>query len=174
MTLADELLDAAEVLRTHGTDGANRRAISTSYYAVFHAVCASTELIISTNAAAEAARRSIAHTQLARIAWQISPIDKTEGTKRADAHRRDLETCGILGDVRPELLELAEHIARLHGARESADYDTRTEPSQIDTDNSVDRAQRAVAVVTTLTEPAIDEGYERFLIAVVFQSRDRR
>lgn len=123
MTLADEILAAAELLAESGaTEGAYRRSVSSAYYAAFHALIdAAVDLILKPPIARERGRRLFAHTEMMlKVCKTYSTTPKPGNNDRA--YLNALALYGQLQRPRSEVLEITAAFVQLHQLREHADY----------------------------------------------------
>ncbi len=172
MSLADGLIDAAQVLHEHGTPAARRRSVSTSYYAAFHAVGSVTTLLINEPFSADAARRSITHTRLATVAGWASDLTKAGHEKGSQQRTNDLQKLKIFEAPTDQFTVLGTSIADLHRLRELADYQTVEEVSGEMSQSCLTAAENVVAAVASLTSPTLHPQLERLVSAALFKSRD--
>jgi hypothetical protein len=124
MSTADEFLEAAQALLDHSSasSGHWRRAISTAYYAAFHAVVeASTDLLFSSQAGKTAAREWFEHSGIAYVAEALRHAP-TDSAKQANWVRDHGKLSGL--DHLPGIdhRRFGERLRDLYTKRTQADY----------------------------------------------------
>jgi uncharacterized protein (UPF0332 family) len=138
VTLISRLLDAADKLIEAGPSSSafKRRAVSTAYYAVFHALaraCAENLLPDAARTSGEYSRiyRALDHGPL-RTAFAKSPLKDRESLKK-------------IGDL----------VVRLQSERHLADYSPPSEKkfSRRQAQRLVDQARQAIEEINSLDEP---------------------
>ncbi|MCC6737019.1 MAG: hypothetical protein IT534_12945 [Bauldia sp.] len=153
--MASSLIDAADALLQEGGRSVvfRRRAVSTAYYAVFHALAKLTADYVTRSAGRstmeyERAYRAMAHTAL-RSAFANAPLVE-----------------------HPRVREIGQIVVRLQAERERADYlPPGAAPFPTDVVRILlDRARDAVAAIESLR--LSDESVR--LLAVTLLFRDRR
>ncbi len=158
----DKLLDAAELLaparpgRGRSAYAAHRRAVSTAYYAVFHAVTdrvAETVFPAADAAFRERVRRWINHGDIRVVAQWVSQL---QGTTPGSPHIRALlaPAGGTPLDDRDTLL-IADGFLELNDKRELADYDRQAVFTRPDTRGHLALARSVVgAAERAASDPA--------------------
>jgi len=122
MSLAEELLERAQFLASdeHTTSQANiRRAISASYYAVFHLLSAAVAEQVSPDLPAglrECTQRALSHSQMFNVAKAFS--------QQGQITVKNLPKGFVLPNpISAELASVASDFQELQEARHAADYD---------------------------------------------------
>ena len=118
MPLAEELLDhASRLLKSPATEVDLRRAVSASYYAVFHMIAA-------------AAAAQVSPTSPPGLSGRIQRVLEHRAMKNAMEFFRTQDSCatlsvnlGIPCPFSPNLAEIAKAFGELQDARHLADYD---------------------------------------------------
>lgn len=130
-----------------------RRAVSSAYYAVFHMLSQHASMRLIGDESWMPVHASVArwmtHTDLAALA------DAANGRGNAALRR-------VLGQVDPNLADLAQDFIDLQATRHGADYDDYFEISKAVTLSFVDAARRSVEAANTLFQ-AKDRSCDRFL-----------
>lgn len=172
----DKLLDAAERLapanpgRGRPPYTAHRRAVSTAYYAVFHAI--SERVSATAFPSADAAfrqriRRWIGHADIRTVSTWVSQIQGTTGGSPPPHIRTLLAPPGQPPHIDGDTVIIADGFVELNEKREQADYDHGAVFSRPDTRGQIALARQVVATVEqTQTDPAI-----RFFGLVAMQAR---
>lgn len=172
----DKLLDAADRLapanpgRGRPPYTAHRRAVSTAYYAVFHAISARVAETVFPQADAtfrQRTRRWIGHGDIRTVARWVGQIDGTL-PGAAPAHIRTL----LMPARGPPSLDgdtvaIADGFLELNDKRELADYDHEAVFSRPDTRGHIALARQ---VVTTVEQAESDE-VAHFFGLIALQSR---
>ena len=162
MALADELLDAAQHLAdVVRTDGGRRRAISTGYYAVFHAfISAGVDLLLSHEATRVRASRAFSHSEMRTVCDALSKLTAASKT---------LGSFGLTQPPSPALAEAAAGFVQLHGLREKADYQVSTPVAESEMRSALSAARSTVTTVQQL-QAAADHDLICCLSATLFRS----
>jgi len=151
------LQQAIEVLAKSSPSQADlRRAVSTSYYALFHLLIAETVLHWDVESSRGALGRMFEHTQMRRISKRVA----------------DSKQHPYLGEdaaVVVMLRQVAQAFLRLQDARHVADYDNSVIWSHSDAQNEVEQALAAFALWRTISHEKIAQG---FLVSLLIKSRD--
>jgi hypothetical protein len=166
MSFADDLLFEAkrEVTRKRGKgrpkQAALRRAVSTAYYAIFHALLAdmSRQMLGKAKGASPLARRLrrvASRASLARAAKVFRDWDKGTPPQAVKRARRD-----PVKAPSEALRELCSAFVELQEARLRADYDLECTFSSEETKRMVQRTSDAIALLPTLAQ---DDDYIVFL-----------
>lgn len=142
MSLAEELLEHARFLANldpRTTTQANiRRAITASYYSVFHLLAAEDAAQVSPDAPVglpERTQRALNHAQMLKVAKAFSQ----PGAKRA----KDLPDDVVLPDsISMELASISDIFQDLQEARHEADYDVLKQLYPTDALASVQKAEK--------------------------------
>lgn len=152
----DKLLDAAELLapaqvgRGRPPYTAHRRAVSTAYYAVFHAIAERvTELAFpqADTTLRQRVRRWIAHTDISTVCRWVSGLQGT-GSYGVPAHIRTLlAPPGSPSNIDADTVSIADGFLELHEKRMEADYDHEAVFTRSDTLAMIALARRVVALV---------------------------
>lgn len=177
----DKLLDAADLLaperasRGRPRYTAHRRAVSTAYYAVFHAICTRVAEAVFADADKgfqRGVQRWIAHGDIRTVALWISQLDgMAPGSPPphiASLLASDNAGTGIGADTRL----IADGFLELNDMREEADYDHDAVFTRADARDSIALARQVVATV----EAAQSAESQRFfgLIAMKANIRSRQ
>lgn len=152
----EKLLDAVDLLAPaaagRGRPGytAHRRAVSTAYYAVFHAITgrvAETVFPTTEEAFRRRVRRWIGHGDIRSVATWVSRLEGTAGGD-APAHIQNL-LAPVGGNVLidADTVTIADGFLELNDKREQADYDHDAVFTRPDTLGHIGLARRAVEVV---------------------------
>jgi len=172
----DKLLDAADRLapanpgRGRPPYTAHRRAVSTAYYAVFHAIGArvvATAFPSADEVFRQGVRRWIGHGDIRAVATWISQIHGTTGGSPPTHIRALLAPAGQPPHIDGDTVVIAEGFVELNEKREQADYDHGAVFSRPDTRGHIALARQVVATVEqTQTDPST-----RFFGLVALQAR---
>jgi len=145
---ATKLLEAAKQLN-NGRNGnppdveAIRRAVSTAYYALFHALLKEgAERFVgpnNTSAAFETIYRGFDHSQINRV---FIAIDKQT---LSDSYKRRLRRSAVSQDIR----DFAAIFVPLQELRHLADYSPLTQISQSEAADLIDEAESALQILTS-------------------------
>lgn len=175
----DKLLDAADRLapaqpgRGRPPYTAHRRAVSTAYYAVFHAIGARVaELVFPTadTLFRQRVRRWIGHGDIRTVARWISALQGTGSYKPPPPHIRALVTpSGARPHIDADTVAIADGFLELHEKREQADYDHEAVFARADTLGHLALARKVVALV----EAAQSDQVKRFLGLIAMQAQIR-
>ncbi len=177
----DKLLDAADLLAPPQTGPgrppytAHRRAVSTAYYAVFHAVADRVSRLVFPAADErfrQRVRRWIGHGDMKTVSRWIAALSGNRNYQNPPRHIRDLLTAqGGPPRIDADTIAIAEGFLELNEKRELADYDHEAVFGRADTLNDVILARRLVATIGTAQS---DEVLGFFgLIALQAQIRGR-
>jgi uncharacterized protein (UPF0332 family) len=142
MSLVEELLEHAQFLASldeQTTSQANiRRAISASYYAVFHLLSAAVAEQVSPGFPAglrECTQRALSHSQMFNVAKAFSQ----QGQKTV----KSLPKGFVLPDpISAELASIASDFQELQEARHAADYDVLRKFDPVDAISYVQEAEK--------------------------------
>ncbi len=160
----DKLLAAADVLvppnvgRGRPAYTAHRRATSTAYYAVFHAI---TERIINEVFSAapqdfkERVRRWVAHREIAAVCRWISALRGTGGYPVPKDIRSLLAPPGAPIHVDADTVAIADAFLELYEKRLEADYDHAAVFTRADTRGHIALARQAVGLVRQAASPEV-------------------
>ncbi len=155
MPLHDELIAEAKsrLLPASPSQGALRRAVSDSYYALFHAIG---EVVARPypSAVRAGAKRTLDHNKAKKMAQQI------KGQKSLPALSQTA-ACPSL------LLPVASNFCELQEARHIADYDERILHTRSEVEVLIERAEDSVARLTTAQTQCPDELYA-FVLSLLF------
>jgi hypothetical protein len=147
----DKLLDAADRLapaeasRGRPPYTAHRRAVSTAYYAVFHAIGAQVAgTVFSTADAAfrQRVRRWIGHGDVRVVARWVSQLDSTTGGSPPAHIQALLAPSGSPAHIDADTVAIADGFLELNDKREQADYDHEavfTRPTRVVRSRSQDK-----------------------------------
>lgn len=175
----DKLLDAADRLAPAETGPgrppytAHRRAVSTAYYAVFHAIggrVVETRLRPPTSRFASV-RRWIGHSDVRAVARWIGQLQGTSGGAPPAHIRALLAPSGGPAHIDADTATIADVFLELNDKRELADYDHEAVFTRPDTRGHIALARQVVLVV----EQVRSDQSQRFfgLIAMQAQIRGR-
>ena len=173
-----QLLAAAELLApAQPREGASafterRRAVSTAYYAAFHAISGRVALTVFPNTEEifrQRVCRWIAHTDIRTVArWVIGQA--TGNGKGVPSHIRELLT-DIEGPVDADTVTIAKGFLKLHEQREQADYNHEEDFDHAGTQRYIARARQVVELAQKSNS---DQAQQFFgLIAMQAQVRGR-
>ncbi|MDQ3632321.1 MAG: hypothetical protein M3417_13840 [Actinomycetota bacterium] len=171
-----ELLDAAELLTSAGAEGdllseaRQRRATSTAYYAVFHAITArvaQTVFATADEAFARRVRRWIGHGDVATVARWASQLEGTAGGSPPAHIQALLAPADAVVHVDADTVLIADGFLALLDRRERADYDHDAVFYWVDTNEHTRLARQVVEVV----ESAESDAAKRFFGLVGMQAR---
>jgi uncharacterized protein (UPF0332 family) len=155
MSLHSELIaEARKRVRPHNpSQGALRRAVSDSYYSLFHAIGA--EVARPYPAAVQAgAKRMLDHAKAKSMA------NKIKGQKFLPA-ASPTTACPAL------LLPIASNFCELQEARHIADYDERIRHSKNEVIALIDRSESSIATLKAARAQCPDELYA-FVLSLLF------
>jgi hypothetical protein len=152
----DKLLTAADQLapprakRGRPAYTSHRRATSTAYYALFHAI--TSRVIESTFPAApdefkQRVRRWIAHRDIAEVCRWVLAVSGTTGYSLPKSIRALLAPAGAQPRVDADTIAIADAFLELYEKRLEADYDHEAVFTRADTRGHIAVARQAVAVV---------------------------
>jgi len=154
----DKLLDAAERLapaqvgRGRPPYTAHRRAVSTAYYAAFHAITERVAGLAFSHADAtlrQRVRRWIAHADISTVCRWVSGLQGT-GSYGVPAHIRALLTPpGRPSNIDADTVTIADGFLELHEKRLEADYDHEAVFTRSDTRATIALARQLVSLVGT-------------------------
>jgi uncharacterized protein (UPF0332 family) len=165
MSLAEELLEHARFLASLDEQTASqaniRRAISASYYAVFHLLSAAVAEQTSPDSPAglrECTQRALSHSQMFNVAKAFSQ----QGQKTV----KSLPKGFVLPDpISAELASIASIFQELQEARHAADYDVLKEFDSVD---AISYVQEAEKVFKDWKTEKLSENAPVFLAALIF------
>ena len=106
-----------------------KRAVSTAYYAMFHAVCANAAALL-TGADSEPATAA---------AW----LQAYRGPEHTHV-RSQCRNAGLMGSFPPEIRNFAQNIVQIQSHRNQADYNPLSDFSLSDVSEIIDDAERAI------------------------------
>ena len=176
----DKLLDAADRLAPAQIGPgrppytAHRRAVSTAYYAVFHAIGG--RVVETAFASADAAfrqrvRRWIGHGDIRAVSRWVSQLQGTAGGSPPPHIRALLTPPGGSVHIDADTATIADGFLELNDKREQADYDHEAVFTRADTLGHLALARQVVDVVEQANS---DEGQRFFgLVAMQAQIRGR-
>lgn len=152
----DKLLDAADRLapekpgRGRPPYTAHRRAVSTAYYAVFHAIggrVVETVFPSADDRFRNRVRRWIAHTDVKSVAGWVSQLQGTKGGTPPTHIVALLAPGGGIVHVDADTVTIADGFLELHDKREQADYDHDAVFTRPDTLGHIELARQVVATI---------------------------
>jgi len=174
----DKLLDAADRLApTQAGPGrppytAHRRAVSTAYYAVFHAIAArvATQTFPTADPLfLQRVRRWIAHGDIKVAARWVSQLQGTGGGQPPPHIAALLAPAGRPMHIDAETVAIADGFLELNEKREQADYDHEAVFPRADTRGLIALAEQVVARI----EAAQSDAVQRFFGLVAMEARIR-
>jgi hypothetical protein len=174
----DKLLDAANRLapaqagRGRPSYTAHRRAVSTAYYAVFHAVTARVASQMFPTADPlflQRVRRWIAHGDIKAVARWVSQLQGTSSGQPPPHIRALLAPAGGPLHIDADTVAIADGFLELSEKREQADYDHEAVFPRADTRGLTALAQQVVARV----EATQSDEAQRFFGLVAMQAAVR-
>ncbi len=154
----DKLLDAANRLapaaagRGRPPYTAHRRAVSTAYYAVFHAIggrVVDTVFPSADDAVRRRVRRWIGHADIRNVAGWVSQLQGTKGGAPPAHIAALLSPPGGPVHIDADTVTIADGFLELNDKREQADYDQYAVFPRRDTRAQIALAQRVVAIVVS-------------------------
>jgi hypothetical protein len=172
----DKLLEAAERLappepgRGRPPYTAHRRAVSTAYYAVFHAI---TDRVVKApftgadTSFLRKVRRWIGHNDIRTVATWVGQLEGTSQGSPPPHIRALLAPVGGESHVDQDTLTIAEGFLELNEKREQADYDHDAVFTRPDTLDHLARAGEIVAVV----EQTQSDAAKRFFGLIAMQAK---
>lgn len=172
----DKLLVAADQLapvkpgRGRPPYTGHRRAVSTAYYAVYHAItCRIAEMVFPSADAAfqQRVRRWVGHADIRTVARWVSQLQGTTSGAPPPHIQALLLPAPATGHVDRDSLAIAEGFLELNDKREQADYDHQAIFTRAGTRGHLALARQVVAVVETAQTSAT----ERFFGLIAMQSR---
>ncbi len=152
----DKLLDAAELLAPAATGPgrppytAHRRAVSTAYYAVFHAITTRVAAQAFPNADAQflrRVRRWIAHGDIKAVARWVSQLQGTSAGQPPPHIKALLAPAGGAIQIDAHTAAIADGFLELNEKREQADYDHEAVFPRADTRGLIALAHEVVSRV---------------------------
>jgi len=172
----DKLLDAADRLAPAQTGRgrppytAHRRAVSTAYYAVFHAIGG--RVVETAFASADAAfcqriRRWIGHGDIRAVSRWVSQLQGTAGGSPPPHIKALLTPPGGSVHIDADTATIADGFLELNDKREQADYDHEAVFTRPDTRGSVALARQVITVV----EQAQGDAPKRFFGLIAMQAK---
>lgn len=174
----DKLLDAAERLapaqvgRGRPPYTAHRRAVSTAYYAVFHAITdrvAQLAFPDADPALRQRVRRWVAHADISTVCRWVSGLQGT-GSYGIPAHIRSvLAPPGAPSNIDADTVAIADGFLELHEKRMEADYDHEAVFTRSDTRAMIGLARQVV----TRVESADSDQVRAFIGLVTMQAQVR-
>lgn len=170
-----KLLDAADLLAPPDPGPgrppytAHRRAVSTAYYALFHAITdrvADTVFPSADTAFRRRVRRWISHADTRTVARWVSQLQGTTSGK-APPHIVDLlAPAGGSTHLNADTLTIADAFLELNAKREQADYDHEAVFPRPDARGLIALARQVV----TLVEQAQSDAVKRFFGLIAMQA----
>jgi hypothetical protein len=176
----DKLLDASERLaparpgRGRPPYTAHRRAVSTAYYAVFHAITERVAERVFADADADfkrSIRRWIGHGDIRTVARWISQIHGTSTGSPPPHIKTLLDPAGGPTHVDADSAAIAEGFLELNDKREQADYDHDAVFTRPDTQGHIALAQRIVELVERTDTDAVKRFYGLIAMQAKIQPR---
>lgn len=172
----DKLLDAAERLapasagRGRPPYTAHRRAVSTAYYAVFHAI--SQRVVEAAFPSADtpfrqSIRRWIGHNDIRTVARWLSQIQGTTSGNPPPHIKALLAPTNTPPHIDADTILIADGFLELNEKRELADYDHDAVFTRPDTRGHIALARQVVATV----EQAQSDPVQRFFGLIAMQSK---
>jgi hypothetical protein len=158
----EKLLDAANKLAPPDAPPgrpsytSHRRATSTAYYAVFHAICARVASLVFPNAGLVFQRevmRWIAHSDIATVCRWISILQGNRTNGVSQHIRTLLEPPSGPSMIDGTTIAIADGFLELHEKREEADYDHDAVFARADTRGHIRLATRLVSMVENASTP---------------------
>jgi hypothetical protein len=160
----DKLLAAADVLappaarRGRPAYTAHRRATSTAYYALFHAI--TNRIVEGVFAAAtdefkQHVRRWVAHREIADVCRWVSALRGTGGYPVPKGIRSLLAPPGGATTIDADTVTIADAFLELYEKRQDADYDHTAVFTRADTRGHIALARHAVALVEQANSPGV-------------------
>jgi hypothetical protein len=177
---SDKLLDAADRLAPPATGPgrppytAHRRAVSTAYYAVFHAITARIAAVVFPSADdlfRERARRWIGHGDIRTVSRWVTTLHASGPAQLPAVVRPLLAPAGAAAHIDADTVAIADGFLELNDKREQADYDHEAIFARADTRGHIALAAHVVELVAiSQTDPV-----QRYfgLIALQAQIRGR-
>ena len=129
-----------------------KRAVSTAYYAMFHAVCANAAALLP-GADSEPATAA---------AW----LQAYRGPEHTHV-RNQCRSAGLMGPFPPEIRNFAQNIVQIQSHRNQADYNPLSDFSLSDVSEVIDDAERAIS---QLSSAPLDIR-QAFTIAILLRNR---
>lgn len=170
---AADLLSPAQVARGRPPYTAHRRASSTAYYAVFHAVTArAVDYVLKTapDDFRRRVRRWINHADIAEVCRWISTLQGT-GNYQVPKHIRDLlAPPGGPVLIDSDTVAIADGFLELYEKRMEADFDHFAVFTRADTLGHIALARQTVHRVETAGSAAV----QAFFGLIAFQARIQR
>lgn len=172
----DKLLDAADRLAPAQPGPgrppytAHRRAVSTAYYAVFHAIServAATVFPGADPAFQQRIRRWIGHADIRTVAQWVSQLQGTTAGSPPSHIQALLSPGGAPAHIDVDTVAIADGFLELNDKREQADYDHDAVFTRPDTRGHIALARQVVAVV----EQTQSDAMKRFFGLVGMQSK---
>jgi hypothetical protein len=152
-----------------------RRAVSTAYYAVFHAISrrvAATVFPSADEIFRQRISRWIAHTDIRTVARWVVGLQGTGSGQGVPSHIREL-LAGIEGPLHidTDTVTIAEGFLELHEKRDQADYDHEAVFDHAGTRRHIARAYRVIDLAQTARSAQVQQFFG--LIAMQAQVRGR-
>lgn len=152
-----------------------RRAVSTAYYAVFHAISGRVAATVFPDAEQifrQRISRWITHTDIRTVARWVVGLRGTGSGKGVPGHIREL-LAGVEGPLHidADTVTIAEGFLELHEKRDQADYDHEQVFDHADTQRYIARARRVVELAQTSSSAQVQQFFG--LIAMQAQVRGR-
>jgi hypothetical protein len=171
MALHNDLLQLAKFLANrepkHPRQVSLRRAVSTAYYALFHALIFEASSVLAPsqpNGLREQVGRAFAHSDMKTVCTAFSHGNVTN----LSGPTRTL----IASPIRPELRLVALTFIDLYAARQSADYDTLATPlSKTEVITKIEEVERSFARLNVIQG---DPNSNVFFVALFFQKHWNR
>lgn len=176
----DKLLDAAERLapaqvgRGRPPYTAHRRAVSTAYYAVFHAITERVAELAFPEADAalrQRVRRWVAHADISAVCRWVSGLQGTGSYGVPAQIRTVLAPPGAPSNIDVDTVAIADGFLELHGKRMEADYDHEAVFTRSDTRAMIGLARQVVSLVESADSRPVKGFFG--LVAMQAQVRSR-
>ena len=129
-----------------------KRAVSTAYYAMFHAVCANAAALLSDEIANSAAS----------AAW----LQAYRGPEHTHV-RNQCRNAGLMAAFPPEISNFAQNFVQIQSYRNQADYNPRSDFSLSDVLEIIDDAERAINELSSASEGT----HRAFAITILLRNR---
>jgi len=155
-------------------DAADRRAVSTAYYAVFHAVTdrvAATVFPSADMAFQQHIRRWIGHADIRTVARWISQLQGTAAGSPPPHMHSLLAPAGGLAHVDADTVTIADGFLELNDKREQADYAHEAVFTRADTRGHIALARQVVAVAGEAQSDAVNRFFGLIAMQAKIQAR---
>lgn len=176
----DKLLDAAERLaparpgRGRPPYTAHRRAVSTAYYAVFHAITDRVATTVFPEADRDFQRRMrrwIGHADIRNVARWVSQLQGTSTGTPPPHIKALLDPQGGPTHIDADTAAIADGFLELNDKREQADYDHEAVFTRPDTRGHIALARRIVELVERADSDAVKRFYGLIAMQAKIQAR---